>query len=140
MNTYTITRRFEIDAGHRLVNHPGKCNNYHGHRYTFDVELTGDLQRNGMVVDFGDVKKLLGDWLDENWDHGMILERGDPFIVQMSMFQTKVYTLPFPPTAERLAGYFYGQAKQLLKDLPVWLVSVTCYETPKCWARSSEID
>lgn len=75
----TITRRLEIDAGHRLMNHESKCRNVHGHRYVFEVTVGAEnLDGSGRVIDFGVVKQELGGWLDEHWDHGFIYQRGDP--------------------------------------------------------------
>jgi len=41
MSHVTITRVFEIDYGHRLLKHPGKCVNYHGHRGRFERQAGG---------------------------------------------------------------------------------------------------
>ncbi|MEE8246777.1 MAG: 6-carboxytetrahydropterin synthase, partial [Alphaproteobacteria bacterium] len=37
MNTYTVTRRLEIDAGHRVMTHGSKCRHLHGHRYVVEA-------------------------------------------------------------------------------------------------------
>jgi len=60
-----ITRRLEFDAGHRIPHHGGQCKHLHGHRYVIEVTLRGAVQEKhgdadeGMVLDFGDIKKSL---------------------------------------------------------------------------------
>lgn len=74
----------EIDTGHRLLNHPGKCGSPHGHRYMVEVFASGkDLDTVGVVVDFGVFKAKLGAWINEHWDHTFIFEQGDPLISAM---------------------------------------------------------
>lgn len=82
MSSFQLKRLVcEIDAGHRLLNHAGKCGSPHGHRYKIEVHVTGsNLDRVGLVVDFGVLKDKLGGWITKHWDHTMILERGDPLI------------------------------------------------------------
>lgn len=128
----TIIQRIEIDAGHRLMNHEGKCRNYHGHRYAFEVEIAGALDEIGRVIDFGEVKTRLGAWLNEEWDHGMVLQIGDPLIPALLVAGTKVCAIACSPTAENMAAIVFSKAVTLFPDLRV--VSVTCRETPNCSA------
>lgn len=130
-----IIQRIEIDAGHRLLKHEGKCRNLHGHRYVFEVELTAPrLDHVGRVLDFSEVKRVLGGWLDENWDHGYLHELEDPIGKLAAAEGLKSYVLPFPPTAENMSEYFYGVASSLLSGFPVTVVGVTVHETPNCRA------
>jgi len=89
-----IKKRFQIvrkvaetDTGHRLLDQvnldgtPGKCSTLHGHRYSFEMAVTGKTLDNiGVLIDFGVLKTRLGGWIDQNWDHTMILQKGDPLI------------------------------------------------------------
>jgi 6-pyruvoyltetrahydropterin/6-carboxytetrahydropterin synthase len=130
----TITRRLEIDAGHRLLEHEGKCKNYHGHRYVFEVTVTApELDSVGRVIDFSVVKEGFGGWLDKYWDHGMILESEDPLFIVLDRMGMKCFALPTPPTAENLAGYAYGVAQMTLPKM-ITVVRMRVYETPNCWA------
>jgi 6-pyruvoyltetrahydropterin/6-carboxytetrahydropterin synthase len=61
---YTIT----FSAAHRLLNYKGKCARQHGHTWTVQIELTGSLNKLGMIVDFNDVKALADEVLS-NYDH-----------------------------------------------------------------------
>lgn len=134
----TCTREFGIDAGHRLQKHESKCKNLHGHRYRFVVTVThkndpDQLDAIGRVIDFSALKEIIGSWLDSMWDHGFIIERGDPIEKALLEDKTKFYVVEFPPTAENLAAYLWAQCALLL---PAYLkpVEVTCFETPNCSA------
>ncbi len=74
----TIMRRIKFCAGHRLHKHGGKCEHFHGHNYMADFYVTGDqVDAVGRVIDFAELKKLFKGWLDENWDHGFVLNKDD---------------------------------------------------------------
>jgi 6-pyruvoyltetrahydropterin/6-carboxytetrahydropterin synthase len=129
-----ITRLLHIDAGHRLIGHSGKCKNYHGHRYVFEVTVgSPELDEGGMVIDFGIVKEKIGGWLDEHWDHGMIVQSGDPFIEFAK--GSKMFVLVDPPTAENLSRYLFARATELLSADRLKVRSIRCWETPNCYAE-----
>lgn len=131
-----ITRRFELDAGHRLLQHGGKCSSLHGHRYAFLVTVAADVDvHSGMVEDFSCMKATLGKWLDDNLDHGVVLQDGDPLVELLKdpavLPPTKMFVVPKPPTAENLAELVGRKAAELLVAR---VVAVTCSETPNCSA------
>ena len=137
MSRYSITRKLEIDAGHRLLGHEGKCRNVHGHRYVFEVTCsTTELDQVGRVVDFGVIKAKVGDWLDRVWDHGMLLQTGDPLIEWLRVNDAggKVFTMKAPPTAENIARELFETAEALLEEDGVQVDRVRVHETPNCWA------
>lgn len=88
MKRFTATREIGIDAGHRVTNHESKCRNLHGHRYTVSMTITGNLQEDGssqgMVEDFGFMKDLLMQEVDEPCDHGTILWIKDKLVETLS--------------------------------------------------------
>ncbi len=134
----TITRRLEIDAGHRLMNHESKCRNAHGHRYAFEVEVSADeLDELGRVIDFSVVKTVLGGWLDDNWDHAFIYQRGDSVGTWLEANDQKHYAVDFAPTAENLAADFLATARKLLAPVKITVVSVRLWETPNCCALAT---
>jgi 6-pyruvoyltetrahydropterin/6-carboxytetrahydropterin synthase len=67
MKYFEITRKLEFDAGHRIPNHNGQCRHLHGHRYCLEVTLRGQVNETsgardeGMIMDFGDIKKIMND-------------------------------------------------------------------------------
>lgn len=65
----SITKCFEFEACHYLPNYNGKCANMHGHSYKLEVEVTGPILQNGMVLDFGELKKIVNDLVTNIFDH-----------------------------------------------------------------------
>lgn len=135
----TCTRRLEFDAGHRVVGHEGKCAWLHGHRYVVEVECAPaaglGLDGVGRVVDYSVIKERVGEWIDSNLDHGLILWAKDALIIRFTGLQQKLYRLPDNPTAENLAMHLLEVASQLLRGgTGVNVVRVRVYETPNCWA------
>jgi 6-pyruvoyltetrahydropterin/6-carboxytetrahydropterin synthase len=55
-----------IDCAHFLPGHP-KCGSLHGHTYKVEIAIQGEA-RNGMVVDFADLKQSLREVLGQ-YDH-----------------------------------------------------------------------
>jgi len=135
----TITKRLEIDMGHRLLKHEGKCRNAHGHRYAFELTCTAQaLDEVGRILDFGIIKSLVGGWLDSTLDHGFMVQEGDPLAVALHQENLKLMVVGFPPTAEYLAQYVFSEAQVLLSPHGVKVLHVTCYETPTSSAGYSE--
>jgi 6-pyruvoyltetrahydropterin/6-carboxytetrahydropterin synthase len=89
MSTYRITRRIEIDAGHRIRSHGSKCRHLHGHRYAIEatcVALDGVREageQSGMVLDFGFLKQAMMDLIDAGCDHGLIADIADEELLAM---------------------------------------------------------
>jgi 6-pyruvoyltetrahydropterin/6-carboxytetrahydropterin synthase len=145
----TIMRSFEFDAGHRLVEHEGKCKNLHGHHYKAEISILpskGQLDSVGRVIDFGVVKELIGGWIDSHWDHNMVLDDTDPLVVEAHsqpvesidhyykrIFGREPYIMGRNPTAENMAAELYEKTYVLLpKDIRI--IEVKLWETPKCYA------
>ena len=138
----SITRLLEFDAGHRVLNHEGKCHTLHGHRYKVEVEATSKyLDPLGRVIDFSEVKMRLGSWLDENWDHTCVFYEKDQEALDAfhSMSGRKdCYLLPVNPTAENMAHYLLNKiCPKLFKDSEVQIIKITIWETPNCRAECS---
>lgn len=131
----TITRSFEIDAGHRLQNHESACRNVHGHRYRFEVTVSApELDSIGRIIDFSDLKRRVGRWLEEKLDHAFIFEVGDPIEVFLQAHEMKRYAVPWPPTIEHLSMHLFETAGLLLGPCGLRIEHVRGYETPTCWA------
>lgn len=132
-----VTKRLEIDAGHRLMGHEGRCSSAHGHRYAFEISCEAPgLDEVGRIVDFGVIKDRIGGWLAENLDHAFIAEQGDPVGVALEEQGQRIYWMGVPPTAENLARHVFEKAASLLPETGEFeVVSVTCHETPSSSAR-----
>ena len=134
----TVTVEVGFCYGHRLHGYVGKCANLHGHQGTVHVTFGSDrLDEQGMVVDFGVVKGFIRDWVNENWDHRMMLSQQDPMVEAAIPFDGRIHPVPFNPTAENLAGQIYAEVQTWLAGLPedvnptsAELLSVKFWETP----------
>ena len=111
---YQLTTEHSFDSAHFLAGYDGKCGNLHGHRWrvllTVQSEtLREDRQQKGMCVDFAELKKDLRTELDA-LDHVLIIEQGSLRESTMKALQEEkfqVVEMPFRPTAENFARYFY---------------------------------
>jgi 6-pyruvoyltetrahydropterin/6-carboxytetrahydropterin synthase len=128
---YRVTREFDFCYGHRLVQYEGKCRHLHGHNGRAVIVLeAGTLDHRGMLVDFGDIKRQVQRWVDENLDHNMLLCRDDPLLPVLQEQGERVFVMDDNPTAENIARLIFEQARAT--GLPV--VEVRLWETPNCYA------
>src|SRR6185312_17415265 len=84
LNMFRVTKEFRFCYGHRLLNYAGKCKHLHGHNGRAVVTLEAPaLDPLGMVLDFTEIKRVLGTWIDDALDHRMLLHRDDPVIPEL---------------------------------------------------------
>jgi len=128
---YRVTRQIDFCYGHRLLNYDGKCKNLHGHNGKVLITLeTASLDELGMVVDFGDIKRIVQRWIDDNLDHRMILCRDDPVVETLQEMGEPLFLVDENPTAEHIAKLIAQYARD--EGFPV--VEVRLWETPNCYA------
>ncbi|MDS0292560.1 6-pyruvoyl trahydropterin synthase family protein [Halogeometricum luteum] len=106
-------RPIRISAGHRLLHHDGKCSRPHGHNYEIAVEVTGELTKEGWVVDKGAVTDVI-----DEWDHRFLVESGDPLVeaFEASGDGDSLVVLDAPPTAEVMAALLEEELSARLPD------------------------
>lgn len=136
----TAFRSHCICSGHRVVGQtnsqggPGRCQHLHGHN--FDITffcISDNLNSTGMVIDFGDIKSKLCMFLENSWDHRMLIWDQDPWAKSLVEVDSSVVLVPFNPTAENLASYLLNiVGPEQLKGTGVILDKVQIDETPKC--------
>lgn len=115
---YKVTKELHFCYGHRLLNYEGICKHPHGHNSKVEVELTlSGLDERHMVVDFGDIKRVIQTWIDENLDHKMVLHKDDPLVRVLKELHEPLFLLNTNPTAESLARLIYEFA--VSKGFPV---------------------
>jgi 6-pyruvoyltetrahydropterin/6-carboxytetrahydropterin synthase len=132
---YRVTREIDFCYGHRLLNYDGKCKYLHGHNGRVIITMeSAELDGLGMVLDFGEIKRLVSAWIDEHLDHRMILHRDDPVAGVLTKMGEPLYLIDTNPTAENLARLIFDHARR--EGLPV--VEVKLWETPKCYAVYAE--
>jgi 6-pyruvoyltetrahydropterin/6-carboxytetrahydropterin synthase len=141
----SITRRLEFDSGHRIPNHDGQCRHLHGHRYAIEVTLTGEVANHpgkaddGMVLDFGDIKKLTNQYVVDLWDHAFLVAKEDEGLVAFlsTLPNHKTVIMEHVPTVENLATAAFAILKPVFNkafDGRLELSCIRLYETPNCWA------
>ena len=134
---FQVVREIDFCYGHRLLNYQGKCAHLHGHNGRVVISLEGgDLDECGMLVDFGDIKKTINVWIDENLDHQMILAKDDPAVPVLQELGEPMFLMDENPTAENIARLIYEESVKL--GLPV--TEVRLWETPRCHAVYKEGD
>jgi 6-pyruvoyltetrahydropterin/6-carboxytetrahydropterin synthase len=146
----SITRRLEFDAGHRIPHHDGQCRHLHGHRYAIELTVSGDVLEmpgaadDGMVLDFGDIKRLANEHLVSLWDHAFLVAKEDQAVVAFlaSMPNHKTVILDRVPTVENLAHAAFVILEPIFAEAfhgRLRLSSIRLYETPNCWADISQV-
>lgn len=157
---YTVTRYHDISCGHRVHGHESKCAHLHGHNYRIHFMCApdnspppsqrsfigapqqgprGPLDGIGRVVDFSVIKSTLCAWLEENWDHKMLIWERDPMLHGLvACDPLGIETVPFNPTAENMAEFLVEHlAPRLLAGTGARLVACRIDETRKCSAAYS---
>lgn len=140
-NMYILTTKAEFDSAHFLAGYEGKCSNIHGHRWKVVVEIASETleeegQNRGMLVDFSKIKKDLKRETDA-LDHAFIIEEGT---LREDIFEALkeegfcMILVPFRPTAENFAKYFYEK----IGKIGYQVKKVTVYETPNNCASYEE--
>ncbi len=129
---YSVKTSAAFDSAHFLKGYGGKCANLHGHTWKIEVTASDELitcgEKRGMVLDFSDLKKSVRG-IASRFDHTLIYESGSlrgETIAALSAEGFSLTEIPFRPTAESFAKYFFDE---LSKTLPV--KSVMVYETPE---------
>ncbi len=128
---FRVTKDIHFCYGHRLLNYAGKCRHLHGHNGRASITLEAEsLDALGMVVDFSEVKRVIGRWIDESLDHRMILHDADPIIPELLRQGEPFATLSANPTAENIARLIFERTAA--QGLPV--IEVTLWETESSFA------
>lgn len=143
MKKVRITKHFDFESAHALYGYDGKCKNIHGHSYQLYVTVIGtpfdDLSnpKNGMVMDFGDLKKIVKKEIVTKFDHAVVLNQNSPHKTLAETIDDhshKVVLVKYQPTSENMLLDF---AETIKKELPenVLLHSLKLYETANSYAE-----
>ncbi|PLX10541.1 MAG: 6-carboxytetrahydropterin synthase QueD [Marinilabiliales bacterium] len=142
MTKIRVTKEFNFEIAHALWNYDGPCANIHGHSYRMFVTVIGepindDLNpKNGMVIDFGDLKKIVNEEIVKPMDHAITLNRKAFSCLDLKDNQmfNKQYIVDYQPTCENMVIDF---AAKIQKKLPVHLTlfSLKLHETATSFAE-----
>ena len=106
-----VTKQFKFETGHALYGYDGLCKNVHGHSYKLDVTVIGhpiaDLKhvKNGMVIDFGDLKSIVNQEIVYPFDHATVLNTNSPhkeIADEMESRGHKILRVGYQPTSEMM--------------------------------------
>ncbi len=137
-----ITKHFTFEMAHALKDYDGPCKNIHGHSYELLVTLIGypnndeNSPKNGMLMDFGDLKKLIKTELIDLFDHALVLNKNmeKSVIEQLKSHFGNIHLVNYQPTSENLLIDF---AKKIKTQLPknIELYSLKLRETATSYAE-----
>ena len=110
MNKIRVTKEFNFEMAHALYGYDGPCKNIHGHSYRLSVTIIGKVNdqkknpKNGMVLDFTELKKIVNAEIIDQFDHTLVLNANSPhkkFAAKENIFE-KIILVDYQPTCENL--------------------------------------
>ena len=142
MDKIRLSRIFRFETAHALLGYDGACRHIHGHSYKLVVTIAGipladpEHPKNGMVMDFGDLKKIVQQHVVKVFDHALVLNREAPaeLVEQLQQNNEKLVLSPYQPTCENM---LLDIKQRLLDQLPltVTLHSLRLAETENSTAE-----
>ena len=135
----TILGPFSIQVAHRLTKLPGKCQNIHGHsmKVVVALHLTHDgdyfVDDRYEIVDFSAAKKIIREYLDNEYDHKLHLNEDDPWAGNLFLKSGTTESVQLPglqthrgdPSVENIAFWI----AQYLNGMFSCYIEVTVHET-----------
>ncbi len=138
-----LTKIFHFETGHALAGYDGKCKNVHGHSYRLEVTVQGipiddpSHVKYGMVIDFGDLKKIVKKEVVDVYDHALLLNKNGGYRDIGEYLKEKghrILLVDFQPTGEMM---LFDIAERIKAKLPgnIRLFSLKLYETGTSYAE-----
>ena len=143
MSKIRITKQFSFETGHALYGYDGKCKNVHGHSYHLFVTVIGTPiadSKNvkfGMVIDFGDLKKIVKEEIVDVFDHATVFNKNTPHVELARELEARnhnVLLVDYQPTSEMMVIDFAKKIKQRLPET-IKLHSLRLSETTSSFAE-----
>lgn len=143
MKIIRVTKEFNFEIAHALWNYNGNCKNLHGHSYRLFVTVSGTTiqdesnPKNGMVIDFGDLKEIVNQEVVSPLDHAVILNSKSISSIDLDKIEQlfdKKYIVNFQPTCENLVIDFVEKIGRRLPE-GVKLYSLKLHETASSFAE-----
>ncbi len=139
MNKVRVSKAFDFESAHALDGYDGKCKDIHGHSYHLIVTVIGapildeDHIKQGMVIDFSDLKKIVKGNIVDRFDHALILKKDSRFRGIENKMQKVIYT-EYQPTCENMVIDFAHTISALLPN-DVSLHNLKLRETGNSYAE-----
>jgi 6-pyruvoyltetrahydropterin/6-carboxytetrahydropterin synthase len=137
-NNMKIAKEFTWEMGHRLPFHRGKCRNLHGHSYNMRVELNGEPDDTGMLLDYYNLTQIV-DEVIEPFDHCFLVEETDKIVRDfLEVYNYKHVVFSMPSTAENMCKHFADKIREKLhKHRNITALTIRVCETPDVYAEHS---
>jgi 6-pyruvoyltetrahydropterin/6-carboxytetrahydropterin synthase len=130
-----IAKEFTWEMGHRLSFHSGKCKNLHGHSYKCWIELSGDPNSDGMVLDYYDLKKIVEPIFDD-LDHSFMVFKNDKELIDvLNKLNSRLVVVDFETTAENICLYLLDKLKSAGLPQNIHSVKIRVLETENSYAE-----
>jgi 6-pyruvoyltetrahydropterin/6-carboxytetrahydropterin synthase len=143
MSKIRLTKSFSFETGHALYGYDGKCKNIHGHSYKLYVTVIGqpisdsENVKYGMVIDFGDLKKIVKEEIVDVFDHATVFNKNTPHYELAMELKTRghnVLLVDYQPTSEMMVIDFAQKIQRLLPQ-HIQLHSLKLQETETSFAE-----
>ncbi|ALO15634.1 6-pyruvoyl trahydropterin synthase family protein [Salinivirga cyanobacteriivorans] len=140
MSKIRITKEFSFEMAHALRNYDGPCRNIHGHSYKLFVTIIGEPKqddadpKNGMLMDFGALKKLVNTEIVDKYDHSVVVYKNDERLPEMQKLFENIIIEAKQPTCENLVSDFASTINTRLPD-NLSVFSIKLYETATSYAE-----
>ncbi|MDR9486794.1 6-pyruvoyl tetrahydropterin synthase family protein [Salibacter sp.] len=138
-----VTKQFDWEMAHALDGHDGKCHNIHGHTYELSVTFLGTPNddpgnpKDGMVIDFSDLKSIVKDNIVKRFDHALVLRNNSRFLNKITEDDNERLILTdYQPTCEMMLLEYVEIIQSQLKGVQnVSLHSARLRETKTSFAE-----
>ncbi len=137
-----LTKEFRFEMAHALWNYDGLCKHFHGHSYILRVTVIGTPNKDvnspkvGMVMDFGQLKKVVNEEVVDRLDHALVLNKDSEHEALLSLPQVgeRIILTDYQPTCENM---LLEMAERIMSRLPqeVSLHSLRLNETANSFAE-----
>lgn len=132
-----LGKEFIWQMAHRLPYHDAGCENIHGHSYKMILNLEGEVNEKGMLIDFYDIAKIVDPFLMGKLDHAMVCNSSDTKMINflkengMKHFIFDDYT-----TCENLCSFFMKELKpRFAEHKNLKRIGIRIYETADAYAE-----
>lgn len=124
MAAIRVTKEFTFEMAHALLGYDGACRFVHGHSYGLSVTVFGQPAEDpgnpklGMVIDFGDLKRIVKSTVVDLFDHALVVNAKTPregFEKSRELFDKMIF-VDYQPTSENLVADFAQRIKAKLPE------------------------
>lgn len=118
-----VSKTFHFETAHALWGYDGKCKNIHGHSYVLTVTVSGAIindtsnPKNGMIIDFGDLKKIVNKHIVDEYDHVLLVNGDTPHAkyADVENGHSRIRLCKFQPSCENM---LIDMVERIRKHLP----------------------